>query len=104
MSLLSNHRSAVLNEIEDMRKQRFNAARQPTAMEGVIHTFETTPVNLTSNQVAKRLDVILEDYCGSLKEDYFAEEILVKAHLRRLRNLYIVLMEVCNRDEKFLAW
>ena len=104
MSLLSNHRSAVLNDIEDMRNQKPNSARQLKAMEGVINTFDATPVNLTVQEVAKRLDVILDDYRVSLKEDSFAEEILVKAHLRRLRNLYIVLMEICNRDENLLAW
>ena len=104
MSLLSNHRSAVLNNIEDMRNQKPNGAKQLRAMEDVIHTFDAIPVNLTFQEVAQRLDVILDDYRVSLKEDCFAEEILVKAHLRRLRNLYIVLMEVCNRDEKLLAW
>ena len=104
MSLLSNHRNAVLNDIEDMRDRRPCGAKQLKAMEGVIDAFDATPVNLTVNEVAKRLDVTVNDYRVSLKEDAFAEEILVKAHLRRLRNLYIVLMEVCNRDEKFLAW
>jgi hypothetical protein len=102
MSLLSNHRSAVLNDIEDMRNQKPKGANQLKAMEGVIDT--ATPVNLTFKDSAQRLDVVLDDYRLSLKEDSFAEEILVKAHLRRLRNLYIVLMEICNRDEKLLAW
>lgn len=104
MSLLSNHRSTVLNDVEDIKNQNHNGAKQLKAMKCVIDTFNANPVNLTFNEVAKRLDVILDDYRASLKENSFAEEILVKAHLRRLRNLYIVLMEVCNRDEKLLAW
>lgn len=104
MSLLSNHRSAVLNDIEDIRNQNQNGAKQLKAIKCVTDTLDANPVNLTFSEVAKRLDVILDDYRISLKEDSLAEEILVKAHLRRLRNLYIVLMEVCNRDEKLLAW
>jgi hypothetical protein len=104
MSLLSNHRNAVLNDIEDMRNQKPNSAMQFKAMEGVINTSDATLVNLAVKEVPKKMDIILDDYRVSLKEDSFAEEILVKAHLRRLRNFYIVLMEICNRDENLLAW
>jgi hypothetical protein len=46
----------------------------------------------------------MDDYTFSSEEDTFAEETLVKAHFRRLRDFYILLMEICNRDEKLLAW
>lgn len=104
MSLLSNHRSAVLNDIEDKRNQKPSSAMQLKIMEGVINTSDATLVNLAVKEVTEKLDIILDDYRVSLNEDSFAEEILVKAHLRKLRNLYIVLMEICNRDENLLAW
>jgi hypothetical protein len=93
-----------LNDIEDMRNQKPNSAKQLKAMEGVINTSDATLVNLAVKEVTKKLDIILDDHRVSLNEDSIAEEILVKAHLRKLRNLYIVLMEICNRDENLLAW
>jgi len=45
----------------------------------------------------------VEDHLVELDEELAVEKALFKAHLRRLRNFYGVLAEVCHRDEKFLA-
>jgi len=93
-----------LNDIEEMRNQKTNGAKQLIGMESIMDGFDSIPLHLPYNEIATKLDAILDDYHVSMNEDSFAEEILIKSHLRKLRNLYIVLMEVCNRDEKLLAW
>jgi hypothetical protein len=44
-----------------------------------------------------------DDNLVELDVESAVEMMLLKAHLRRIRNFYAVLAEVCQRDEKLLA-
>lgn len=46
----------------------------------------------------------VEDCHAPLEGNSLAEATLIASQLRRLRNFYVVLMEVCQRDEMLLAW
>jgi hypothetical protein len=37
-------------------------------------------------------------------EDLVVDEVLMKSQLRRVRNFYMILTEICRRDEKLLKW
>lgn len=103
MSLLASHKGAVINDIEDLRNHQPTRTKHLTAMKDVITVDYTTSI-LRHEEIDKRLKVLMDDYTMSLEEDSLAEETLVKTHLRRLRNLYIALMEIYKRDEKLLPW
>jgi hypothetical protein len=98
MSLLTKHRSSIINDIEDMQSPNTSRLEYLNTMNQVLY-----PSDLQSPTHMK-IDFLTEEYHGSLEHDFATQKILINAHLRRMRNFYVVLMEVCERDEKLLAW
>jgi hypothetical protein len=104
MSLLACHRTALMDDIENIRDYQPTRTKYIQTVKDLVALDYSTITTVYHGQIEKQLKSLMDEFTISLEEDTFAEEILVKAHLRRLRNLYIVLMEVCKRDEKLLPW
>ena len=78
MSLLAKQRSAIVNDISKKG------------------TFPVPPEDSDNGDESDGL----ADFDG----EFQAETTLFKSHLRRLRNFYVVLAEVCQRDYKLLGF
>jgi hypothetical protein len=90
MSLLANQRSAIINDLENA--QPFLSNRLSSRKRGSFHHEEDMKINTHPT-----------DDLAELGDELAVERVLFKAHLRRLRNFYAVVAEVCRRDEKLLA-
>jgi hypothetical protein len=47
-------------------------------------------------------DALVDESETRFREEKAGETTLLKSHLRRLRNVYTILMEICRTDEKLL--
>jgi len=95
MSLLANQRSSI---ISDMENAQGPSTRQFGKRKRVPFYYPETSRNGHS-EIGTHGDhnfVKLDDECA-------VESTLLKAHLRRIRNFYAILAEICQRDEKLLA-
>jgi hypothetical protein len=90
MSLLAKQRSAIINDLENAQSSSSNSLCPKKRAS--FHRAEEVQVNTHPKDDLVELD-----------EELAVEKALFKAHLRRLRNFYGVLAEVCQRDEKLLA-
>src|SRR5437773_12347068 len=104
VSRLMQYRNTVLNDIEDMRKSRPSRTNLADDILKMALNVDLETKDFHDAEIIKRFKIAVNDYSASKEEDDCAQKILVTAHLRRLRNLYIVLMEICRKDEKCLAW
>lgn len=104
MSLLANYRATVISDIEEVQTLQPSRTKHLEAMKSVVTTSDWSTNISCREKLEKQFKGLMDDYTSSLEEDSFAEETLVKAHLRRLRNFYIVVMEVYGRDHKLLPW
>jgi hypothetical protein len=104
MSLLACHRTALMDDIKSVRDYQPTHTKHIQTVKDLIAVDNSIITTVYREQIEKQCKGFMDEFTISLEEDTFAEETLVKAHLRRLRNLYIVLMEVCKRDEKLLPW
>ena len=101
--LLTDHRNRVIKDIKDLQKFRSTRTAKLTAAKTALDIDSATRIH-ERERIDDELRVLMDDTTFSLEEDTFAEETLVKADFRRLKDFYILLMEICNRDEKLLGW
>lgn len=95
MSLLADQRSSIINAMENAqrslnirlgRNKRVRFYRAATCGNGDIE-----------------IGTQGEDKFVELDVEFAVERMLLKTHLRRIRNFYAFLAEICQRDEKLLA-
>ena len=107
LSLLAKQRELILNEIDK------SLNRQPSQLKYINRLSEIPKAGEPSVKwhyfdahggMAGFSKDLVSDYYDSREFDHFTEETSIKAQLRRLRNFYVVLMEVCQRDKRLLAW
>ena len=97
--LLCKHRDAVLHDIEEQWNYESKSTKYLHLMKDVLRTDDVSIFGM--------MDVMVDigkDYRAALEEDCRAEKVLIASHLRRLRGLYVVLLGICERDGKLLAW
>jgi hypothetical protein len=95
----ASRRSEVLKDLENSHTYQPGRSQHLQAIKDIVQGDKYTCVEGIQEQIR----VVMDEYLQSLEEDAMTEEILVRAHLRRLRNLYIVLMEIVKRDKKLLG-
>lgn len=99
MCILANRRSEVLKDLENTQIYQPDRLQHLRGIRDIVQSDRDTHVE----EMQKKIKVIMDGYLQSVEDDAMIEEILVRAHLRRLRNLYVVLMEIMKRDEKLLG-
>ena len=98
LELLVKQREIILSDIKESRSQ-------PPRQEKCLKTLAESDTSWDTMQEYKPVtSYSVEDYHAPLEDNLLAEETLIASQLRRLRNFYVVLMEVCQRDEMLLAW
>jgi hypothetical protein len=99
LSFLTKHRAIVVKDLEEESNGRKFAAR--SNYKTIIETI--TVLNHAPSGIQKACNALAKETGTQLREEKAAETTLFKSHLRRLRNVYTILMEICRTDEKLLG-
>jgi hypothetical protein len=102
MSLLEKHRRIVLDDLENPIR---NVALKITEYWNAVNLAAKLDSGGRDSQRKNwdcLQDRLVQDCRKCTEGAEVTETILVKGHLRRLRNVYTVLMEICRKDEKLL--
>lgn len=95
MSLLADQRSSIINAMENARHSlNIRLGRNKQALFHHAATCGNGDIEIGTQGDDNLVEVDVE---------FAVERMLLNAHLRRIRNFYAVLAEVCQRDEKLLA-
>ena len=95
------NRYSILQDLVEMRSHQTKRTKYLLDMKEILTIHHITA---DEGDIGKAMRGLVEDYRAILAEDCCVEDVLLKAIWRRLRNIYVMLMEICQKDEAVLGW